>query len=138
MNKMVRKLKKSNKVLRFLYYLVMVFYVVGLVLFIKSLLSLTGVETMIRTIVIIFFIIYFVKKFYFMRYRRESNNDQYYRTYRAYRPSGKPSGTQRITFNAQWGISLPRAWLCISLFWCDRGDPSSGSGGTESLRDQGL
>lgn len=60
MNKMVRKLKKSNKVLRFLYYLVMVFYVVGLVLFIKSLLSLTGVETMIRTIVIIFFIIYFI------------------------------------------------------------------------------
>lgn len=60
MNKMVRKLKKSNKVLRFLYYLVMVFYVVGLVLFIKSLLSLTGIETMIRTIVIIFFIIYFL------------------------------------------------------------------------------
>ena len=60
MNKMVRKLKKSNKVLRFLYYLVMIFYVVGLVLFIKSLLSLTGVETMIRTIAIIFFIIYFL------------------------------------------------------------------------------
>ena len=60
MNKMVRKLKKSNKALRFLYYLVMIFYVVGLVLFIKSLLSLTGVETMIRTIVIIFFIIYFL------------------------------------------------------------------------------
>ena len=50
MNKMVRKLKKSNKALRFLYYLVMIFYVVGLVLFIKSLLSLTGIETMIRTI----------------------------------------------------------------------------------------
>ena len=60
MNKMVRKLKKSNKALRFLYYLVMIFYVVGLVLFIKSLLSLTGIETMIRTIVIIFFIIYFL------------------------------------------------------------------------------
>ena len=41
MNKMVRKLKKSNKVLRFLYYLVMISYVVGLVLFTKSLLSLT-------------------------------------------------------------------------------------------------
>lgn len=60
MNKMVRKLKKSNKVLRFLYYLVMISYVVGLVLFTKSLLSLTGIETLIRWIAIIFFIIYFI------------------------------------------------------------------------------
>lgn len=60
MNKMVRKLKKSNKVLRFIYYLVMISYVVGLVLFTKSLLSLTGIETLIRWIAIIFFIIYFI------------------------------------------------------------------------------
>lgn len=60
MNKMVRKLKKSNEVLRFLYYLVMISYIVGLVLFTKSLLSLTGIETLIRWIAIIFFIIYFI------------------------------------------------------------------------------
>ena len=60
MNKIIRKLKKSNKGARILYYLTIISYFISLILFIKSLLSLTGIETLIRTIVIILFIIYFI------------------------------------------------------------------------------
>jgi len=60
MNKMIRKLKKSNLVIRIIYYLVTICYLVSSILFIKSLLNLTGIETGIRIIAIIFFIIYFL------------------------------------------------------------------------------
>lgn len=60
MNKIIRKLKKSNKLLRYIYYLVKISYIIGLILFIKSILSLTGIETTIRIIVIIIFIIYYI------------------------------------------------------------------------------
>ena len=60
MNKIIRKLKKANKGARILYYLTIISYFISLILFIKSLLSLTGIETLIRTIVIILFIIYFI------------------------------------------------------------------------------
>lgn len=60
MNKVIRKLKKSNLVIRIIYYLVTICYLVSSILFIKSLLNLTGIETGIRIIAIIFFIIYFL------------------------------------------------------------------------------
>ena len=60
MNKVIRKLKKSNLVIRIIYYLVTICYLVSSILFIKSLLNLTGIETGIRIIAIIFFVIYFL------------------------------------------------------------------------------
>lgn len=58
MNKMIKKLKRSNKALRLIYYLTNVTYLIGLILFIKSILSLTGVETLLRIVVIVLFILY--------------------------------------------------------------------------------
>lgn len=58
MNKMIKKLKRSNKALRLIYYLTNITYLIGLILFIKSILSLTGIETLLRVIVIILFILY--------------------------------------------------------------------------------
>lgn len=58
MNKMIKKLKRSNKALRLIYYLTNVTYLIGLILFIKSILSLTGVETLLRIFVIVLFILY--------------------------------------------------------------------------------
>ena len=58
MNKMIKKLKRSNKALRLIYYLTNVTYLIGLILFIKSILSLTGIETLLRVIVIILLILY--------------------------------------------------------------------------------
>ena len=54
MNKMIKKLKRSNKALRLIYYLTNVTYLIGLILFIKSILSLTGVETLLRIFIILF------------------------------------------------------------------------------------
>lgn len=58
MNKMIKKLKRSNKALRLIYYLTNVTYLIGLILFIKSILSLTGVETLLRIFVIVLFVLY--------------------------------------------------------------------------------
>lgn len=58
MNKMIKKLKRSNKALRLIYYLTNITYLIGLILFIKSILSLTGVETLLRIFVIVLFILY--------------------------------------------------------------------------------
>lgn len=58
MNKMIKKLKRSNKALRLIYYLTNITYLIGLILFIKSILSLTGVETLLRIVVIVLFVLY--------------------------------------------------------------------------------
>ena len=58
MNKMIKKLKRSNKALRLIYYLTNVTYLIGLILFIKSILNLTGVETLLRIVVIVLFVLY--------------------------------------------------------------------------------
>lgn len=60
MNKFFRKLKKSNRVLRYIYYLISIVYIISLIFFIKNLLSLSGIETVLRTVFIIFFILYIV------------------------------------------------------------------------------
>lgn len=58
--KMTHKLKKSNPTLRIIYYLIITAYIISLFFFIKSLLALKGIETVLRTIFIIFFIIYLI------------------------------------------------------------------------------
>lgn len=60
MNKFFRKLKKSNRVLRYIYYIVSITYIISLFFFIKSLLNLTGIETVLRIVFIIFFILYII------------------------------------------------------------------------------
>ena len=60
MKKFFRKLKKSNRVLRYIYYIVSIVYIVTLFFFIKSLLSLSGIETVLRIVFIVFFILYIV------------------------------------------------------------------------------
>lgn len=59
MNKMIRKLRKSKKAYRVVYYIINVLYLVTLGVFIKNILSLKGIETVLRIIVIIFFVLYF-------------------------------------------------------------------------------
>ncbi len=60
MNKFIRKLKRSSRVLRYIYYFICIVYIVSLFFFIKSLLNLTGIETVLRIVFIIFFILYIV------------------------------------------------------------------------------
>lgn len=63
MKKMLRKLKRSNRFVRYFYYLVSIAYVIGLVFFIKNLLSLSGIENLLRGILISIFGAWFL--FYF-------------------------------------------------------------------------
>ena len=60
MKKVFRKLKRSKGIYRYLYYLIGILYIISLFFFVKSLLSLTGIETAIRIIFIIFFILYLI------------------------------------------------------------------------------
>ena len=58
MNRVMKKLKKSKKIFRLLYYFIIVAYVITFVIFLKSILSLKGIETLLRVIIILFFILY--------------------------------------------------------------------------------
>ncbi len=58
MKTVVKKLKRSNIVLRIIYYIISVVYIVTLGIFIKNLLDLKGIETALRIVLIIFFILY--------------------------------------------------------------------------------
>ena len=60
MNKFFRKLKKSNRICRYIYYFISIVYIVSLFFFIKNLLSLAGIETILRIVFIIFFILYII------------------------------------------------------------------------------
>ena len=60
MNKFFRKLKKSNRICRYIYYFTSIVYIVSLFFFIKNLLSLAGIETILRIVFIIFFILYII------------------------------------------------------------------------------
>ncbi len=58
MNKVMRKLKKSKKPFRILYYGVIIVYLITFIMFTCSLISLKGIETLLRVILIIFFMLY--------------------------------------------------------------------------------
>lgn len=60
MKKVLRKLKRSKCIYRYLYYIIGILYIISLFFFVKSLLSLKGIETTIRIIFIIFFILYLI------------------------------------------------------------------------------
>ena len=60
MKKVLRKLKRSKGIYRYLYYIIGIVYIVSLFFFIKSLLNLKGIETTLRFVFIIFFILYLV------------------------------------------------------------------------------
>ena len=60
MKKVFIKLHISKGVYRYLYYIIGILYIISLFFFVKSLLSLTGIETAIRIIFIIFFILYLI------------------------------------------------------------------------------
>lgn len=60
MKKVLRKLKRSKGIYRYLYYIIGILYIISLFFFVKSLLSLKGIETTIRIIFIIFFILYLI------------------------------------------------------------------------------
>ena len=55
MKAIIRKLKKANKPLKFIYFLSLILYTVGYVLITKSLIHLSGIETVLRIILIVFF-----------------------------------------------------------------------------------
>ena len=58
MGRLLKKLKKSKKIFRYTYYLIILAYIISLSFFIKSILTLKGIETILRIIFIIFFIVY--------------------------------------------------------------------------------
>lgn len=58
-----KKLKKTNKFALTIYLITCVLYIIGLVLLSKSLLSLSGIETLLRLLGISFFIIWFIVYF---------------------------------------------------------------------------
>lgn len=60
MKKVLRKLKRSKGIYRYLYYIIGILYIISLFFFVKSLLNLKGIETAIRIIFIIFFILYLI------------------------------------------------------------------------------
>lgn len=64
MKVLLKKVKKANKVALTIYLLSILFFVVGYVLFTKSILSLVGIETVIRIVLLVLFFIWFI--FYFL------------------------------------------------------------------------
>ena len=55
MKKIMRKLKRSNFLARYSYYLFLILYSISLGFFIKSILALKGIETLIRIVLIVIF-----------------------------------------------------------------------------------
>lgn len=64
MAKKIKRLKKRNKIEVILFFMICFIYVLGYILFLKNILSLTGIETGIRIVFIILFALYLV--FYFL------------------------------------------------------------------------
>lgn len=60
MEKLINKLAKRNKGILVLFLLTIIAYIISFSLFLKCILSLTGVETIIRYVSLIFFFLYFI------------------------------------------------------------------------------
>ena len=63
MKVLFNKIKKTNKVFLSIYLITFIIYLVTYILLIKNLMSLSGVETTIRIIVIIIFVIWLLVYF---------------------------------------------------------------------------
>lgn len=64
MAKKIKRLRKRNKIEVILFFMICFVYVLGYILFLKNILSLIGIETGIRVVLIIFFALYLI--FYFL------------------------------------------------------------------------
>ena len=60
MKKIMRKLKRANVLARYSYYLLLIAYLVGFGLFVKNILALAGIETLIRIVLMAIFIGWFI------------------------------------------------------------------------------
>ena len=60
MKKLLRKFKRANKVAKFLYTVIILGYIISFIFFAKSVISLTGIETIIRYVGLIICVIYFL------------------------------------------------------------------------------
>lgn len=60
MSRVFRKLKKANKVARNLYKLLLLGYIISFIFFAKNIISLTGIETVIRYVLLVALVIYFL------------------------------------------------------------------------------
>lgn len=76
MKNLIKKLKKTKKTFRFFFYLVFILYLVSFVFLTKSLLLLSGIETLIRyiliTVFLILFFIYTVSSLAFLILKKHS------------------------------------------------------------------
>ncbi len=60
MKRVIKKLKRSNWLARYFYYILLVCYLIGYIFFTKSLLTLKGIETILRIILISVFLVWFL------------------------------------------------------------------------------
>lgn len=60
MKRKLKKLKRVNKIARLLYFILIIIFGISYLFFAKSVIALTGIETIWRYLILLFFIIYFI------------------------------------------------------------------------------
>ncbi|MDE6284355.1 MAG: LCP family protein [Bacilli bacterium] len=60
MKKIIRRLKKTRPIIRYIYYILILAYLISFIFFAKSIIGLTGIETLLRYIVLFLFIVYWL------------------------------------------------------------------------------
>lgn len=60
MARLIKRFKRTKKLTRFIYYFILIAYLISFIFFAKNLLSLQGIETALRIIVLIIFGMYFI------------------------------------------------------------------------------
>ena len=60
MKHLTRKFKRSKPIARIVYFLVIIIYIISYAFFVKSIVSLTGIETLLRYILLILFALYII------------------------------------------------------------------------------
>ena len=58
MNKFIKRLKNSNKVYLSILIVTLITYLIGYIIFVKNIAVLTGIETLVRMILIILFLLW--------------------------------------------------------------------------------
>ena len=64
MKKVLKKLRRTNKFAKFLYFVISIGYIISYAFFAKSMIELTGIETLIRYIILVLCLFYFFVYFY--------------------------------------------------------------------------
>ena len=65
MKRLRRKLKKTNRFARYLFYIIIIGYIISYCFFVKSIVSLKGIETLIRYLLLIIMLCYFFIYLYY-------------------------------------------------------------------------